>query len=84
MLGLTFNDNDWLIYTFNRAIWMWGNWVNNKLAERDKKGKPEHDLTELLNAGSISAYENRLKLIPTSLLMGIVDDHKRHQGIIDR
>lgn len=41
-------DDPWTAYQFDLAIGQFGAWVENKLAERDKEGKPKHTLAGLL------------------------------------
>jgi len=41
-------EDDWAAWCFDQAIGTFGQWVENKLAERDKKGKPVHRIETLL------------------------------------
>ena len=41
-------DDPWAAYQFDLAIGQFGAWVEGKLAEHDKKGKPKHTLASLL------------------------------------
>ncbi|GIK64854.1 MAG: hypothetical protein BroJett018_26480 [Chloroflexota bacterium] len=41
--------HSWLTYTFDRAVWMWGQWVESKLAERDAQGRPVNSLEHILS-----------------------------------
>lgn len=41
----------WEAYQLDVAVWTLGRWVESKLSERDKKGKPVHKLTTLLHDG---------------------------------
>jgi len=40
--------DDWTAYQFDSAVLTFGRWVENRLAERDKKGKPKHRIQDLL------------------------------------
>lgn len=42
-------ENDWAAYCFDSAIALFGNWVEGKLMERDKAGKPKYTLEGLLS-----------------------------------
>jgi hypothetical protein len=46
-LGLA--PDSWEAYQLDLAAWMVGAWVEGKLAERDKRGKPVHRLRDLLS-----------------------------------
>lgn len=51
--------NAWLSWMFNRAVWMFGAWVDGRLSERDKDGKPLYSLGELMlprRVGSAEAF----------------------------
>ena len=41
-------DDPWAAYQFDMAVGQFGAWVENRLAERDKAGKPKHTLEGLL------------------------------------
>lgn len=41
-------DDAWAAYQFDMAVAQFGAWVESKLAERDKAGKPKHSLARLL------------------------------------
>ncbi len=45
MLGV---DDPWAAYQFDMAVGQFGAWVEGKLSERDKAGKPNHTLAGLL------------------------------------
>lgn len=40
--------DNWTAYQFDLTVLELGLWVENKLAERDKHGKPKHTLHDLL------------------------------------
>jgi hypothetical protein len=40
--------NPWLAWQFDNAVFTFGRWVDSKLNERDKKGKPKHKIEALL------------------------------------
>lgn len=42
-------DDPWAAYQFDMAVGQFGAWVEGKLAERDKAGKPKHTLEGLLS-----------------------------------
>ena len=42
-------DDSWTAYQFDLTVLELGTWVENKLAERDKQGKPKHRLKDLLS-----------------------------------
>ena len=41
-------DDPWAAYQFDMAVGQFGAWVEGKLSERDKAGKPKHTLAGLL------------------------------------
>ncbi len=41
-------DNAWLCWQFDNAVETFGLWVENKLGERTKEGKPKYEIEELL------------------------------------
>lgn len=41
-------EDPWAAYQFDMAVAQFGTWVENRLAERDKDGKPKYDLAQLL------------------------------------
>lgn len=41
--------HSWLTYTFDRAVWLWGQWVESKLAARDAQGRPVNSLERILS-----------------------------------
>lgn len=41
-------DDPWAAYQFDMAVAQFGAWVDGKLSERDKAGKPTHTLAGLL------------------------------------
>lgn len=45
IVGVT---DEWAAYQFDLAVAQFGAWVEDKLGERDKKGKPKHTLGGLL------------------------------------
>ena len=44
-MGVT---DPWAAYQFDLAVGQFGAWVEGKLQERDKAGKPKHTLAQLL------------------------------------
>ena len=44
-------DDPWAAYQFDLAVGQFGAWVENRLAERDKAGKPKYTLDGLLADG---------------------------------
>lgn len=46
ILGLP--GETWAAYQVDRACWEFGEWLDAMLSMRDKKGLPEHKLSELL------------------------------------
>ena len=49
VVGVT---DPWAAYQFDMAVGAFGAWVEGKLAERDKAGKPKHTLAKLLDDGT--------------------------------
>lgn len=47
--------NEWLAYQFDEAVFQYGRWVENKLAEVDSKGKPKYSIEDVLNNNGRSA-----------------------------
>ena len=45
-LGLA--PDSWEAYQLDLATWTVGRWIDGKMAERDKQGKPVHKLQDLL------------------------------------
>lgn len=43
------SDEKWLCWMFNRAVHTFGAWVENKLAERDRDGRPVNRIERLLD-----------------------------------
>jgi hypothetical protein len=43
-------DDPWAAYQLDHACVIFGTWVESKLGERDKKGRPKHQLSALLCA----------------------------------
>ncbi len=41
-------NNVWLKWQFDNAVLLFGTYIENKLNERDKEGKPKHKLETLL------------------------------------
>jgi hypothetical protein len=41
-------DDDWTAYQLDSAVLTFGRWVENRLAERDKKGRPKYGIKDLL------------------------------------
>lgn len=41
-------SNSWTAYQFDSAVARWGTWVEDKLRECDKEGRPRHSLESLL------------------------------------
>lgn len=50
-------DDPWAAYQFDLAVAQFGAWVEGKLDERDKKGKPTHTLASLLGDEAARARE---------------------------
>lgn len=44
--------DEWAAYQFDLAVGQFGAWVEGKLSERDKAGKPKHTLAALLEDGT--------------------------------
>ena len=42
-------ESDWVGFCFDSAIALWGNWVEGKLAETDRKGRRRYSLEGLLS-----------------------------------
>jgi|GEM_PF-3077976 len=49
---LLYIRNQWLAYQFDECVNYYGSWVDGKLAQRDKKGKPRHTIESILNKQS--------------------------------
>lgn len=56
--GRAFGSGDWVSYTFDRAVWMWGQWVESKLTERDPQGRPVWSLERILSDAKPIGAEN--------------------------
>ena len=41
-------NNPWLAWQFDQAILTWGTWVQNRLDERDKEGRPKYNARQAL------------------------------------
>lgn len=41
-------ENDWQAYQFDSAVLLFGVFIENKLEERNKSGKPKYKLADLL------------------------------------
>jgi len=50
-------DDTWAAYQFDMAVAQFGAWVEGKLAERDKAGKPKHSLAKLLGDEAAQVQE---------------------------
>ena len=50
-------DDPWATYQFDMAVAQFGAWVEGKLNERDKSGKPKHSLAKLLGDETAIAQE---------------------------
>jgi hypothetical protein len=48
MMGRDPFEEPWLAYTFDRAVMVYGQYVDNLLSETDKKGRPKYELKEIL------------------------------------
>ena len=57
----------WTAWQFDNAVLTFGKWIDNKLAERDKDGKPVNTLRELL--GIPLTDEERREMNRKSLAM---------------
>lgn len=65
LVGVT---DEWAAYQFDMAVAQFGAWVEGKLSERDKKGKPKHTLGALL--GDTAAADRQyapLNIDPSTL-----------------
>ena len=54
MIGV---DDPWAAYQFDMAVAQFGAWVEGKLNERDKAGKPKHSLAKLLGDEAAQVQE---------------------------
>ena len=62
-------QSGWTAYCFDSSVALWGNWIEGKLQERDKKGRAKYSLEGLLSGdlsrgrfagiGSLLALEKR-------------------------
>ena len=50
-------DDPWAAYQFDMAVAQFGAWVEGKLSERDKAGKPKHSLAKLLGDEAAQVQE---------------------------
>ena len=50
-------DDPWVAYQFDMAVAQFGAWVEGKLSERDKAGKPKHSLAKLLGDEAAQVQE---------------------------
>ncbi len=50
-------DDPWAAYQFDLAVAQFGAWVEGKLSERDKKGKPVTSLAKLLGDETARSQE---------------------------
>ena len=50
-------DDPWAAYQFDLAVAQFGAWVEGKLNERDKAGKPKHSLAKLLGDEAAQVQE---------------------------
>jgi len=50
-------DDPWAAYQFDMAVAQFGAWVEGKLNERDKAGKPKHSLAKLLGDEAAQVQE---------------------------
>lgn len=41
--------NPWMAYQIDESVLYFGRWVESKLNERDKKGKPKHTIDSIFN-----------------------------------
>jgi hypothetical protein len=55
-LGLA--PDSWDAYQLDVAVWALGVWVEGKLAERDKQGRPVYRLRDLLSDAPTSGYRS--------------------------
>jgi len=53
-------ENVWLCWQFDNAVETFGSWVEGKLSERNSKGKPKHEIEDLLK------LPRRIKPIPAA------------------
>jgi hypothetical protein len=60
-------DEEWLAYQVDAACLTFGRWVENRLAERDREGRPVHTIDELLREEG-EAAEERAFFDPRSLM----------------
>ena len=52
-------DDPWAAYQFDMAVGQFGAWVEGKLNERDKAGKPKHTLAKLLGEQATGTGERQ-------------------------
>ena len=65
----------WEAYQLDLATWTVGRWIESKLSERDKKGKPKHALADLLRD---EKAQPQPQYAPVSLLLGGKAPRKVH------
>jgi hypothetical protein len=64
ILGIT--DNEWLAWAVDRATWLWGHFVEGKMAETTKDGQPVWEIEALLgewSKGPASGYAPASELV---------------------
>ncbi|MBN1814713.1 MAG: hypothetical protein JXA14_22930 [Anaerolineae bacterium] len=59
----------WAAYQLDLACMIFGTWVENKLEEHDKKGKPKHTLADLLREPAAGGGRQRPTPKPASVFM---------------
>lgn len=62
-MGIT---DAWAAYQFDLAVGQFGAWVEGKLQERDKAGKPKHTLAKLLGESDTQHFAP-LNIDPSTL-----------------
>jgi hypothetical protein len=64
IVGVT---DQWAAYQFDLCVAQFGAWVEGKLSERDKAGKPKHTLAKLLDDGEAAQQFAALHIDPSTL-----------------
>lgn len=66
-----------MTYTFDRAVWMLGQWVEGRLAERDTQGRPVWSLERLLREDGPSVSGDNRNLGGADQLLALVGEGVR-------
>ncbi len=53
LLQIDWQENDWLAYSFDRAVMLYGQYVDREAEKREKEGTPIRKLEDILAAGPI-------------------------------